>query len=326
MSDQADKLRDIVRAKIEAEAKNAETSDGLGQGLLENILGEQYKAKQRAKVITVTSGKGGVGKSNFTVNLAIALGRLGKSVVVIDADFGLANIEVLLGIVPKRSFADVFSQKCTIKEVLTPGPAGVSFISGGSGLSNIADVSNNELRYIVENLDILDSFADFVLIDTGAGISMPVMAFVFASNETIIITTPEPTSITDAYAVIKKAKEEMGTPPLFKVVVNRVDSSEEGREIFQKLSRVCTKYLLMEVESLGSIPYDHNLIKAVKKQMPVSIGFPEAVSTMAINEVCHRLLFGESAKLQPDKEVSAANESEGGMKSFVKRLAGLFKK
>ncbi|MCL2618227.1 MAG: P-loop NTPase [Defluviitaleaceae bacterium] len=322
MSDQANRLRDIIKAKNEGQPPEAD--GGSMQTLLADLLNDKHTAKPTAKVITITSGKGGVGKTNFTVNLAIALGRMGKRVVVIDADFGLANIEVLLGIVPKRSFADVFAQKCTIQEVLTPGPLGVNFISGGSGLSNMSSISNDQLKHIIENFDVLDAMADFVLIDTGAGISKSVMAFVLASNESIVITTPEPTSITDAYAVIKTAKEEMPDPPTFKIVVNRVESKEEGFDIYHKLSRVCSKFLMMEVENLGFIPYDHNLVKAVKKQTPVSVGFPQSGATLAINEVCRKLLFGESA-LQDLKQEAGGAEAQGGMKSFVKRLTGLFK-
>ncbi|MCL2852754.1 MAG: MinD/ParA family protein [Defluviitaleaceae bacterium] len=326
MNDQANRLRDIIKAKNAAGVSDAAVVEDLINTPLTELLSSRRSAdhtpKQHAKVITITSGKGGVGKTNFTVNLAIAMSRLGKRVVIIDADFGLANIEVLLGIIPKSSFADVFSQKRSIEDVITSGPMGMSFISGGSGLSNMANINNDQIQHIVENMEVLDSLADIVLIDTGAGISKSVTAFVLASSETIIVTTPEPTSITDAYAIIKTAREEMAHALNFKLIVNRVESREEGLEIYNKLNRVCSRFLSIDIENLGSIPYDHSLVRAVKAQTPVAVGFPEAPSTIAINEICQKILFGEAAQLvQKDGGDNAAS----GMKSFVKRLAGIFK-
>jgi len=327
VSDQANKLRDIIKAKNEAKAQDGIVNEDAIKTPLTDLLDEQilmqHTSKLAAKVITVTSGKGGVGKTNFTVNLAIAMSRLGKRVVIIDADFGLANIEVLLGIIPKCSFAEVFSQKCTIEEALTPGPSGISFISGGSGLAKMANVTEEQLAYVLANFEVLDSYADIVLIDTGAGISKSVTAFVLASNEAIIITTPEPTSITDAYAIIKTAREEMTHTLNFKLIVNRVDSDDEGVEIYNKLNRVCSRFLSLNIENLGAIPYDNNLVKAVKSQQPVLVSFPGTPSATAIDEICHKLLFGE-AKLQ-ETALDSDNNANSGMKSFVKRLAGIFR-
>ena len=324
VNDQANRLRDIIKAKNVAEA------EGSIRTPLTDILSDQtalnQPPKQQAKVITITSGKGGVGKTNFTVNLAIAMSRMGKRVVIIDADFGLANIEVLLGVIPNSGFANIFSQNCSIEDVLTQGPMGISFISGGSGLSNMANISTEQIHQIIENFGALDSLADIVLIDTGAGISKSVTAFVMASNETIIVTTPEPTSITDAYAVIKTAREEMTHELNLKLIVNRVESREEGIEIFNKLKRVCSRFLSIDIENLGAIPYDNNLVKAVKLQMPLSLEFPESPSAMAINEICQKMLFGETAQLAATTDATDASvNSEIGMKSFVKRLAGIFK-
>ncbi|MCL2616068.1 MAG: MinD/ParA family protein, partial [Defluviitaleaceae bacterium] len=290
-NDQANRLRDIIKAKA---AQDGIVVDDAIRTPLTDLLSDHTQpipsTRQGAKVITISSGKGGVGKTNFTVNLAIAMSRLGKRVVIIDADFGLANIEVILGVIPKYSFADVFAQRRTIEEVLTPGPMGVSFISGGSGLGNMANVTDEQLQFIVENFDVLDKVADVVLIDTGAGISKAVTSFVLASSETIIITTPEPTSITDAYAIIKTAREEMAHTLNFKLVVNRTDTPEEGGEIFTKLSRVCSRFLSIHIENLGAIPYDSSLVKAVKSQTPVTVSFPDSQSAQAINEICHKIL------------------------------------
>ena len=330
MNDQANRLRDIIKAKNEGGLSLGSGAENSIRTPLADLLISQLEAEnlqsRSAKVITITSGKGGVGKTNFAVNMAIAMSMLGKRVVIIDADFGLANIEVLLGIIPKRSFADIFSQKRSIEEVLTPGPMGISFISGGSGFTTMASINEEHLCQIIENFEMLDSLADIVLIDTGAGISKSVTSFVLASNETIIVTTPEPTSITDAYAIIKAAREEMLHPLNFKLVVNRVESKDEGTEIYNRLSRVCSRFLSIEIENLGAIPYDSCLVKAVKSQMPVIMGFPESPSTLAINEICQKILFGEANLPEPkDDGADSGSNAENSMKSFVRRLAGIFK-
>ncbi len=271
--------------------------------------------KVNARVISVTSGKGGVGKSNFTVNLAIALRRQGKRVSIIDADFGLANIEVLFGIIPRYSLGDVLSGVKTIEEVITSGPFGINFVSGGSGLIELANVSDKQIGYVLENLSALEDISDIILIDTGAGISSSVINFIKASAETIIISTPEPTSITDAYAVIKTIKEETAKDrlPDFKIVINKVDDEGEGIDIYNKLETVAQKFLGIKLTSLGFIPYDNHLVKAVKRQEPVAICYPNSQVTSAISNIALRLLNMET----PGK-------TEDGIRGFMKRLANAF--
>lgn len=272
MADQANKLRDIIKArKMEIEP----------QPKLNNI--------HSSRVITITSGKGGVGKTNFSVNLALCLKKQNKRVLIIDADFGLANIEVLFGVVPRYSLADVILNNKSINEVLTESLSGIRFISGGSGLSELANLSEDQLQKLINAFSSLDDITDFILIDTGAGISKSVVNFIEASGETILITTPEPTSITDAYALIKTVKE-LKTAPEFKVVVNRIDFPSEGKEVFEKLNKVSERFLETSLKYLGSIPYDHNLIKSVKKQEPVSIRFPNSDASKAIEEISRSIL------------------------------------
>ena len=171
---------------------------------LRNIIKSQ-NAPQRplARVITVTSGKGGVGKSNTSINLAIQFKKMGQRVIILDADFGLANIEVMFGAVPKHNLADLIYQGKNIKDIITWGPMDVGFISGGSGIASMSNLSREHLTYIIQNLAELDAIADIIIVDTGAGISDAVLEFLVASGEIIIVTTPEPTSITDSYSLLK---------------------------------------------------------------------------------------------------------------------------
>lgn len=292
--DQADRLRDMFQYKTVSPSGAAYLS---------------------SRVITITSGKGGVGKTNFAVNLAINLKRRGKRVVIMDADFGLANIEVLFGIIPRFSLADVLFGGKSINDVITNGPLGIPFVSAGSGLRELANINEKQMDFLIENFNYLDSISDIILIDTGAGISKSVINFIKASTETVIVTTPEPTSITDAYALIKTIKEEESGIPEFKIVVNRVDDFEEGKEVFEKLNRVATRFLGIGLTSLGYIPYDNNLIKAVKRQQPVSLSFPNTIFSKAMESISLKLL-----DIKPEQ-----NSSEHvGLMSFMKRLANIF--
>ena len=173
---------------------------------LRNIIKQQNMQQHLARVITVTSGKGGVGKSNMSVNMAIQLGRLGKKVVILDADFGLANVEVMLGTRPRYNMADMIYGRKGIKDIICRGPENIGFISGGSGIKELSNLSKDQISGIVNMMYELDSIADVIIIDTGAGISDAVIDMVLASSEVLLVTTPEPTSITDAYALLKNYK------------------------------------------------------------------------------------------------------------------------
>jgi len=295
MTDQANNLRNLML--------NRKPTDEPGEN------------KSSARVITVSSGKGGVGKSNFSVNLAIQLIKRGKRCVIIDADFGLANIEVLLGVMPKYNFTNVISGEKHILDTVTDGPGGLKFISGGSGFTQLANISDRQISYLIENITHLDEISDIILIDTGAGISNQVVDFITASNEAVIVTTPEPTSITDAYAIIKKIKEQNNVIPKFNIIVNRAESKKEGDEIFGKLERVCSKFLDIKVNNLGYLPYDPYLVKAVKAQKPVSIMYPNSAVVRNIERISEYII--DSHKAVP--------VAEDGLKGFVKRLLVSFR-
>lgn len=259
---------------------------------LRRMIEKQNQQNDVARVITVTSGKGGVGKSNISVNLAVQLSRLGKRVVILDADFGLANVEIMLGIRPQYNLADLMYRGKTLREIITEGPENIGFISGGSGIEELANLTRVQLDDLRKMLYELDDLADIVIIDTGAGISNSVLEFVAASSEVILVTTPEPTSITDAYALLKtlsKHSQFSIEKTVIKMVPNRVESTTEGRELYNKLSKVIENYLHLNVEFLGAIPMDMNVPKAVIKQKPVSLAYPNSDMAKAVYDIANEL-------------------------------------
>lgn len=265
------------------------------QNLRNIIKMNQTQPRPLARVITVTSGKGGVGKSNVSINLAIQFAKMGQRVIILDADFGLANIEIMFGTVPKHNLCDLIYQGKDITEIITQGPGGVGFISGGSGIAGLSNLNREYLTYIIQNLAKLDSIADTIIIDTGAGISDAVLEFLVASGEIILVTTPEPTSITDSYSLLKALNRH----PRFskdmtsiKVLANRVDQIEEGKSLYQKLNAVVARYLKIPITYLGAIPQDPQLSKAVMQQMPVSLQNENAKSTRAFQDITKILVTG----------------------------------
>lgn len=268
---------------------------------LRNIVKQQNKKQRSARVITVTSGKGGVGKSNVSVNLAIQMSRLGKRSVILDADFGLANIEVMLGMRPQYNLADMMFRGKDVKDIICTGPEDIGFISGGSGLREMTNLNKDQILSLVRTMYELDHYADVVIIDTGAGISDTVIELVASSSEVLLVATPEPTSITDAYALLKTLHRhdgfEAGSTSI-KMIGNRIQSYEEGKELYLKLNTVVNKFLGMEMEYLGAIPYDECLPRAVMQQQPVSLAYPDAPSARAMLELA-MVLEDEKKEIEP---------------------------
>lgn len=272
------------------------------------IIKANNQIKPLARVITVTSGKGGVGKSNTAINLAIQFKKMGKRVIILDADFGLANIEIMFGAVPKHNLCDLIYQGKNIRDIITWGPMEVGFISGGSGIAGMSNLSREYLSYIVKNLAELDSIADIVIVDTGAGIGDAVLEFLVASGEILLVTTPEPTSITDSYSLLKALCRH----PRFnheatkiKMIANRVGREAEGENLYQKLNAVVERYLKIPMTFLGSIPQDNQLPKAVIQQVPVSLQNPSAKSSVAYEKIAMRLLDKEESQRQPLRGMAA---------------------
>lgn len=284
--DQAEKLRQIIAAQ-QSKTQNS---------------GE-------ARIIAVTSGKGGVGKTNFTINIALALRALGKRVTIIDADLGLANVDVLLGVLSKYSFLDVLSGNVEPKDLIVEGPDGLKIVSGGSGITDLVNIDEIELERLIYALSYYNSISDFILIDTGAGIGKSVLSFVEAASEIIVILNPDPTSITDAYALIKNISNVEDKE--LKLVINRVESAAEGKEAFAKISNTVERFLDVKIENLGYIFEDYNLGKAVKQQMPVIKAYPRSLSSKAIEEIARNLV---------DRRHSTQEEYKG-LFGFLKRLA-----
>lgn len=265
---------------------------------LRSIIKAKQSPTQRplARVITVTSGKGGVGKSNTSINLAIQFRKMGQRVIILDADFGLANIEIMFGTVPKHNLHDLIHQGKNIKDIITWGAGNVGFISGGSGIVGMSNLSREQLNYIIQNLAQLDAIADVIIIDTGAGISDTVLEFLVASGEIILVTTPEPTSITDSYSLLKALNQY----PRFsketsqiKVMANRVNKISEGTALFDKLAMVSERYLKLPISYLGAVPWDKQLSDAVMQQKPVSLSYPNAKAAIAYEEIAAKLMGEE---------------------------------
>ncbi len=272
------------------------------------IKANRQQSRPLARVITVTSGKGGVGKSNTSINLAIQFRKMGKRVIILDADFGLANIEIMFGAVPKHNLCDLIYQGKNIREVITWGPMEVGFISGGSGIAGMSNLSRDYLNYIIQNLAELDAIADIIIVDTAAGISDAVLEFLVASGEILLVTTPEPTSITDSYSLLKALYRHprfRETDTKVKMLANRVEKESEGEDLFNKLNTVVTRYLKIPMTYLGCIPQDAQLSRAVMQQTPVSLQNPEAKSSQAYERIAGRLLGKEETDRQPRRGMAA---------------------
>lgn len=274
---------------------------------LRKRVSQQIQHSGSTRVIAVTSGKGGVGKTSFSVNLAIQLSKRGKKVVIIDADFGLANVEIMLGIRPQYNMADLIHNEMNVDDIITKGPLDIGFISGGSGVQDMVNLDKEQVKTLIPKLVRLDSLADVIIIDTGAGISDAVLEFILSSPEVIIVATPEPTSITDAYSLLKtvnRSKDFMVEEKKIQIVSNRVGSKEEGKEIYDKLNIVSTKFLNIHLEYLGAIMQDPNASKAVIEQKPVSLAFPNSISTRCYQEIGNKLLEIDEVVDEPKEGIA----------------------
>ncbi|MDX1589320.1 MAG: MinD/ParA family protein [Oleiphilaceae bacterium] len=240
------------------------------------------------QVIAVTGGKGGVGKSNVSVNLAMALSAMGRRVVVLDADLGLANIDVLLGISARQNVADVLAGKCDLKDVLVKGPGGIRIVPASSGTQHMTNLSTMEHSGLISAFSDLADDMDVLIVDTAAGISESVVSFLRASQELLLVVCDEPTSITDAYALIKLMNRDYGTDR-FRVLSNMVRSEQEGRHLYEKLYRVTERFLEVALQYTGSIPYDEQVRKAVQRQKAVLEVYPQSRASQAFRELARKV-------------------------------------
>ena len=256
-------------------------------------LANKDNSKKKAKIITITSGKGGVGKSNFVVNMGITLHKKGKKVLIFDADIGMGNDDVLMGVLPRYNVFDLLEGK-DINEVVVEGPYGINLLPGGSGINYIENLEEKERLAFLEKLTSLDEY-DYIFIDTGAGINKNVLAFIACSEETIVITTPEPTSLTDAYSLIK-ATDHFKLTDTANVIVNRAFSIKDGEETYNKLKRAVDKFLTIKINYLGSISEDRKLVEGVRAQVPFTILYPKCDASRSIERISNKLIGDASVE------------------------------
>ncbi|MGL6014947.1 MAG: MinD/ParA family protein [Selenomonadaceae bacterium] len=285
MNDQAANLRKLIENKQVYE-----------QASIIPAIQQLKPQASPARIIAVTSGKGGVGKTNLTVNLAIALSLAGKRVLIIDADLGMANVDVVMGAMSKYNLMHLLQDDVSLVDIVMQGPCGVKFVSGGSGLEQMANLSVQDRSKLMAKLYECEQMADIILVDTGAGLSHNVLDFIVAADEVILLTTPEPTAMTDAYAVLK-AYSMYASNKDIKLVVNRIYDEAEARDVVLKLVRTADRFLKLPLKVLGNIYEDRNMMNAVKKQRPLLSAYPDTVSAKCIRAIAESLLHGNSVKV-----------------------------
>lgn len=283
MKDQAEKLRELAqKTKKDPECIVASPET------------------KKAKVIAVTSGKGGVGKSNISANLSIILSQQGKRVALFDADLGLANIDVILGVTPNYNLTHVVSGGKNIKEVLVEGPAGLKVIAGGSGVHELAQLSLEQIDKLTSNLSILEEEMDLILVDTGAGLSKSVLNFVLAADEIIVVTMPEPTAIADAYGVIK-AIFYHNQQAKVNLLINRVINQKEAEKVAGRIMQVCNQFIGKEINWLGYVLEDSKITQAVRNQQPLVIMYPRCGASQCLQKIAAKMnnvFFAEEERLE----------------------------
>lgn len=260
-------------------------------------------------VFSITSGKGGVGKTNLAVNLACCLSRLGKRVVLLDADLGLANVDVLLGLTPQKNLFHLFHEGVSLKDILFPTPYGFSILPASSGMSEMATLSTGQKLELLEALDELEDDVDCLIVDTGAGINDNVLYFNLATQERLVILTPEPTSLTDAYALIKVLKLTHGVER-FKVCLNMAVDDKSAKQMFLRLHQACDHFLSgISLDLVGVIPRDMGIRKAVVRQEPFCVIAPDSPGTKAVKKLAQAVAEWEVPK-----------HLDGNIKFFWKKL------
>lgn len=261
----------------------------LSKGIKDQASGLRSLSRIKpVKVIAVSAGKGGVGKSNVSVNLAIALSQLNYSVMLLDADLGLANVDIMLGLHTKYNLSHVMQGICHLSDIILHGPAGIRVIPAASGTEFMTQLSSVEHAGIIDSFNELTDDLDYMIIDTAAGISETVLSFARSSQELIVVVCDEPTSLTDAYALIKVMSKRYEWTH-FHVLANMVRNIKDGRELFNKLFRVSEQFLDVQLDYLGAIPFDENVHKSVKKQNPILIAYPDSPAALSLRELAETI-------------------------------------
>lgn len=338
--DQISNLRKLFLENYQADPKKddgvkpADASDqrvpGQIRGLHQKINSARGEARPKphaaevpARSIAVTSGKGGAGKTNFVANLAIALSKLGKKVLVLDADLGLANIDVIYGLRPRYNLFHVITGQKKLSEIIIEGPSGVMLAPGGSGIVELANINESERKHFIAAMSELENRVDIILVDTSAGINKNVLCFLKACSEIIFITLPEPPAIADAYGIIKAAAaEEPGGERKLYLVVNRVASETEARDVYDRLALVSRRFLNLSIENMGYIFEDRVVPSAVKAQSPYILASPASSAAGCIENIARKMLNADTDKNGGSR--SAVDRLKGGVRSFFYRIGELF--
>lgn len=315
--DQASKLRQLMmgqrnkKTQEEQHTENSVEQEAVQEQVDDTLTNSKAHDMQ---IITIASGKGGVGKSNFAANLALTLQKLGKRTVVLDADFGFANIDVILNVSSKYSFVDLLKDKLDITDVLAEGPEGIKFVSGVCDVFKLSEVETESVNHLIESFNKLSEIADILIIDTGAGLQESALRFMRISNDILIVTTPEPTAITDAYALIKSlvAEDLIGSQQLH-FMVNMAENQKEAEDVHLRLGTAVNKFLNLDIKMLGYTPYDRNIIQAVKARQPVTLFAPKSKVSQAIQRIGESLIEGRPITQENRKSIG----------SIVKGLLGL---
>ncbi|WP_026570347.1 MULTISPECIES: MinD/ParA family protein [Sediminibacillus] len=273
---------------------------------------EASRNPKQAKTIAIVSGKGGVGKSNFALNFCLSLSKKQKSVLLFDLDIGMGNIDVLLGKTSKLSIVDMFEGRLPIDDVIERISDSFAYISAGSGLMNIFSMNDDQFDYFISQYEMLTGLFDFIVFDMGAGITEGSANFLMAADEAIVVTTPEPTSLTDAYAMIKHITREDPVLPLF-LLINRIPNQRVGKQTAARLQRVAGQFLGKELAVLGMLPEDKAVVQAVISQTPFVEKSPKTAAAKAVREMADLFLDGD---LPGGRRTSS---------SFIKKLTHFIK-
>jgi flagellar biosynthesis protein FlhG len=274
----------------------------------DQAAGLRRRTARPVKVLAVTGGKGGVGKTNIAANLAIALSQVGRQVMLLDADLGLANVDVLLGLQPRYTLADVLRGQRSLAEVIVAGPGGIRVVPGASGLAGLANLTPAEHAGIIHAFSELTETLDVLVVDTAAGIADGVLRFCAAASDVLVVVCDEPTSLTDAYALIKVLSTEHSVTR-FRIVTNMTHHGGDGRQLFEKLLRVTERFLDVSLDHAGSVPYDDRIWRAVQLQAPFVTAFPGSLAAAALKRLA----------LRADKW-EAPRVARGHIEFFVERL------
>ena len=287
MADQAERLRALVQGQRDM---------------------APLKRQGNSRIIVVASGKGGVGKTNLVVNLAITMGQLGHKTLILDADLGMANVDILLDLKPVFTLVDVMNGKKELRDIILQGPYNLEVLPGGSCIPEIINMDNQQREQLISRLSYLEEETDVLFVDCSAGLSRNVLNFIATADDLVLVTTPEPTAITDVYSVIKLV-DKYGMHSSVGLIVNMVSGPKEGEVIYQRIAKVCHNFLSLELTYLGSVDFDQHVQRAVISCSPYVLQFPRSRAAQATQQIARHLLGIDKAPLPQKKE-----------KRFLKRL------